>query len=143
MRMPMSVNQFELAAPQCVADEFDGEVVILHMATGVYYCLQGLGAAFWRDLMAGHALSDLIKAVASIDSALEGAVTTLGQDLIAAELLRPTTVNMPETAPSVLAAYAAGDRHLGLDSYDDMSDLVLSDPIHDVDEEIGWPVLKT
>lgn len=142
MCVGMSVHQFELAVPQCVADEFDGEVVILHMATGVYYCLQGLGAAFWRDVIAGHPLADLIKHVAAIDTALEEAAITLGQGLIGAGLLRPTTANLPETPPTVLSAYAAGERHLGLDSYDDMRDLVLSDPIHDVDEEMGWPVLK-
>ncbi len=136
------IDQFELSAPNCVADEFDGEVVVLHMPTGVYHCIRGLGAALWGDMIDGHSLPVLLTAISTADPELAEAARTFARDLVAMDLLRPVCRKAPEGIPSVVAACASGERHLLIDSYDDMRDLVLSDPIHDADDERGWPVLK-
>jgi hypothetical protein len=38
---------------------------------------------------------------------------------------------------------ADGAREIVFEIYEDMQDLILSDPIHDVDETIGWPGLES
>jgi hypothetical protein len=64
--------------------------------------------------------------------------------LIAEGLMRPAADGLVATAAVSAGAVAdQGSVGLALDSYDDLRDLVLTDPIHDVDEEVGWPPRRT
>jgi hypothetical protein len=60
----------EVATPDCIADNFDGEVVVLNMASGVYFSLRDLAGAVWRDLASGHPPSDLIGELGAVDAEL-------------------------------------------------------------------------
>ena len=41
-----SATILEVAAPQCVAEDFDGEIVVLNTDSGVHFSLRGTGASF-------------------------------------------------------------------------------------------------
>ena len=60
----------EVAAPDCIADNFDGEVVVLNIASGVYFSLRDLAGAVWRDLESGHLPSDLVAEIGAVDAQL-------------------------------------------------------------------------
>ncbi|MBN9011127.1 MAG: hypothetical protein J0H63_13740, partial [Rhizobiales bacterium] len=63
--------------------------------------------------------------------------------LLAEGLLRPVATDVPATGDITAAAFAAaGARAILVDTYDDMRDLVLTDPVHEVDEEAGWPTRR-
>lgn len=136
-------DRFEIAAPDCVAEDFDGEVVVVNLNTGRYFSIRGLGAAVWNDLLAGHTVADIRAALIGSDRALaEPAGRFLGS-LIENQLVRPAPP--PAAAPGVLrcvAAVRSGETSLTVDAYDDMKDLLLTDPIHEVDPEVGWPIRR-
>jgi hypothetical protein len=44
--------------------------------------------------------------------------------------------------PESIAVVRNGETTLAFQSFDDMKDLILADPIHDVEEDAGWPVLR-
>jgi hypothetical protein len=46
----------EVATPDCIADDFDGEVVVLNIASGIYFSLRDLAGAVWRDWHPGICL---------------------------------------------------------------------------------------
>lgn len=139
----MSAEFFEVATPDCVADDFDGEIVAINMKNGIYYCVRELGAAIWRDLVEGHSLTSVIEGAKKLDAALEEPMRALVGKLVGEGLLRERASTCAATSPlSLPTAWEAGGRSLDIENYEDMQDLVLADPIHDVDAEQGWPIRK-
>ena len=140
---PGAFNGLEVAGPDCIAEDFGGEVVVLNSASGVYYSLTDLAAGVWRDLMAGHSAESLLSAVGRVDEQASQATTDFIRGLETAGLLRRTSPRSPSTlTPESVALVSAGETKLTIQSFDDMKDLILADPIHDVDDEMGWPVMR-
>ena len=137
-----SSDVLEVAAPDCVADDFGGEIVVLNANTGVYFSLTDLAAAVWRDLAAGHAVGSIISGIARVDAGVADAVATFINSLQQAELMRPTSRGRTEAlAPESVVLVGRGETKLTMQSFEDMKDLILADPIHDVDDQLGWPAL--
>lgn len=132
----------EIAAPQCAAQDFDGEIVALNMTNGLYCSFRDLGAVLWRDLAAGHAVETLAELSAP---ALGGtqAVSDFAACIVAEGLMRPATgATPPQAEPRTAAALAAGTSPaLTFEVFEDMKNLLLFDPVHEVDEVKGWPAL--
>jgi len=136
------ITVLEIAAPGCAAQEFDGEVVALNLSNGIYCSFRDLGAVLWRDLAAGHPVEAM---AALLAPALGG--TQVVQDFVAritAEgLMRPATNAAPvQDQPQVVAALAGGIAPaLTFEVFEDMKNLLLFDPVHEVDDVKGWPAL--
>ena len=134
----------EVATPDCIADNFDGEVVVLNIASGVYFSLRDVAGAVWRDLASGHPPSDLVAEIAAVDAQLGVRAREFIAQLEQHGLMRQRAAG--GTHPATLAESAAlardGNRRLALETYEDMKDLILADPIHDADEQVGWPVMQ-
>jgi hypothetical protein len=130
-----------VANPPCVADNFGGEIVALNLDTGYYYSFPNLAGAVWRDLIAGHSTAAVVKDLTAVDEDLGRSAAKFIDSLVDFGLMQevpePTT---PPAPPEYRGMLDAGARELVFRPYDDMKDLVMTDPIHDVDEETGWPV---
>ena len=139
----MASGVLELSTSNCVADDFGGEIVALNLGTGLYFSLRDLSGAVWRDLVAGHPGGDVVAAVGAVDARLGGEVAGLIDRLVAEGLLRPSEIAIaPTGALSSVDLVRAGTTALAFEAFNDMQDLVLTDPIHDVDEAAGWPVRR-
>jgi hypothetical protein len=134
----------EIAAPNCVAQDFEGEIIALNLARGTYYSLRGLAAVLWRDLAAGHPVETLAALAAD---RLGGTQPVL--DFVANAtthgLMQPVSnAATPLAEPRLVQALAgAGTAELVFEVFDDMNSLILLDPVHEVDEKRGWPNLPT
>lgn len=132
----------EIAAPGCAAQEFDGEIVALNLSNGIYCSFRDLGAVLWRDLAAGHPVETMSALLAP---ALGGtqAVEDFAARITAEGLMRPATDAVPvQGQPQVVAALAGGMAPtLTFEVFEDMKNLLLFDPVHEVDEVKGWPAL--
>ena len=139
-----SRKALEVAAPDCIADNFDGEVVVLNMASGVYFSLRDLAGAVWRDLASGHPPSDLIGELGAVDAELGVRAREFIAQIEQHGLMRPRGVGSTHRAASAesVGLARAGNRRLLLETYEDMKDLILADPIHDADEQVGWPAMQ-
>jgi len=129
----------EIAAPHCVAQEFEGEVIALNLASGTYYSLRDLGAVLWRDLAAGHSVESLsalaVGALGGIQAVIDFAAAMEVQGL-----LRPASSPVvPVGEPRLGAALAMGISGVIFEAFEDMQSLFLLDPVHEVDETRGWP----
>ena len=133
----------EVASPDCVADDFDGEVVVLNVVSGVYFSLRDLAAAVWRDLAAGHSVGSLISGIGRTDELLAAATARLIDKFEQSGLMRSASPRRLETVePESVALVRAGETMLSIDTFEDLKDLILSDPIHDADTQLGWPALR-
>lgn len=142
----MSDRQFVINAPSVVSEIIDGEVVIMNLASGNYYSSDSAGAVIWGWIEERKTFS-VIEQLTSrrYDAAAEviaGALAAFFDRLIEEKLIRETTVapapaadnQRDADAPPAREAFVAPELHV----YKDMQDLLLLDPIHDVDET-GWP----
>jgi Coenzyme PQQ synthesis protein D (PqqD) len=145
----MSGVYFRVNAPQVIHESIDGEVIVIHLGTGNYYSLNGSGAAIWDSIGAAGAVSSagLVDAVAArFDGerpVIETAIGALVDQLRAEELVVDTDPPEAIATPTPSTAFGEGESLPAfepprLEKFSDMRDLVLLDPVHEVDAT-GWP----
>lgn len=140
-------DRFQVNSPQVVHETIDGEVVIIHLDTGCYYSLDGIGAVIWNWLDHGASLGEtgqwLGQHYPASQSDAAATVARLVAELQAEELLKPLSGEpAPDGGPSGPgAALPPSFQTPVLHKHTDMQDLLLLDPIHEVDET-GWPSVK-
>jgi hypothetical protein len=134
-----SADTFVLRDSDIAAEDFDGEFVVLDLTVGRYFSLAGGAAIVWRALAGGHALGAAEAAFAEGDPRRR-AVTQLAEQLVAHQLLK-AGAGAPDPDAAVLAELALSPGPFEIEVFDDLADLLLADPIHDVDAEAGWPHL--
>lgn len=135
---------YEIAAPEVAAEDFGGEIVVLNLSDGRYFSLRGVAATLWRDACAGCAPEAIVNAVREADEVLAQKVADCFAELVETGLLRPRPQAVSEVSavPASVSELLAGREGPVIEAFDDMADLILSDPIHDVEEDIGWPVRR-
>lgn len=139
-------QSYRVMKPEVVADVIDGEAVIMNLKTGRYFNSEGTGSECWGALASGLTFDQVVDQLAGKYAAdrttIAAAVERFVQDLVSHELIAPS-----DTPPQVVAARASSSPlapfHAPvLNVYSDMQDLLLLDPIHDVDVA-GWPMPKS
>jgi hypothetical protein len=126
---------YKCASADIVFEEFEGDLVVLNLGSGRYFGFNKSAATVWNALMQGVRPST-ISAVGSGETDIRGFVDTLlANELVVAN----SDVNTPLMAAQIEDLEA--DRSAPVvEIYDDLADLIVADPIHDVDAEAGWPV---
>ena len=129
-------------------DIIEGEVIIVDFEIGVYYSINVLGSVIFnwlaQDVKLGNILSAIKKHYGSTDTDVDKAVNSFIDTLLnEAIIVRDDNENDDGLATgsiSSLKGLPETDTFEAplLDKYTDMQDLLLLDPIHEVDEE-GWP----
>jgi Coenzyme PQQ synthesis protein D (PqqD) len=141
--------QIRVNAPQVIHESIAGEVIIINLSTGNYFSLTGAGADVWEviHLSPGistsklvDALSDRFAATGSVlGESVSAFVEQLKEEGLVAEAKEDVDVEA-QTAPGW--SLAEGSRlpfePPRIEKYTDMQDLVLLDPVHEV-EAVGWP----
>jgi hypothetical protein len=144
----MDAPSFRINAPDVINETIDGEAIILHLGTGRYYSAQGCGAQAWSWLSAGiptACVVDLLAANYDSDrTTIEAALGRFVEQLRAEDLLAVSPSSAAEVPRPVVPP---GDREPFalplLECYTDLQDLLLLDPVHEVDAGRGWPNLPS
>ena len=141
------MTHFQVNSPNVIHEMIDGEVVLINLETGSYYSIDRVGAIIWDYLEKGLN-SDQIEAaiLAQYDgeqSEIAAGIQQLFDALQAEQLIVPgeaasANENLSDVNPAVDGQVKPSFEAPELHKYTDMEDLLLLDPIHDVDES-GWP----
>lgn len=140
--MAIPSSRHYLIAEKDIAHEIiDGEAIIIHFDSGNYYSLNGMAATFWEWLEAGATYGEMTGAFQNLTeddiAEINGFVEGLVRENILARVDEPLPANRPaDRLPPKSQLVFQAPR---FDKYNDMQHLLLSDPIHEVDEERGWP----
>jgi hypothetical protein len=118
-----------------VSETIDGEVVAIDLESGRYYSLEGPAARAWEAIQAGQDLDGIVAAVAA-EASMEADDARADVAAFIAEL-EAEGLLLDGDGPAS-SAEGPGRVRLVLHRYTDMQDLIVLDPIHDVDET-GWP----
>jgi Coenzyme PQQ synthesis protein D (PqqD) len=125
---------FRINSPKVIHQIFDTEVVIVNLETGNYYSLRGAGIDIWRYLEAGRSCDQIMAAFDSDTGRTEKIDILLHQ--LETEQLIAATENMTAEAAATPPKSPFVDPTF--EKFSDMRDLLLLDPIHELDES-GWP----
>lgn len=145
-------NRFRINEPAVVHEHIDGETIILNLDTGNYYSLVEVGAAIWDYLVKGVSIEEIFSMVRAnyrgvgdeVETSIKMFLEQLRQEgLIISTAGRSDAMNTGDRRP---AEFSTGDAPTFslpvLNKYTDLQDLLLLDPIHEVDAA-GWPSTKT
>ena len=133
-------GRYRVNSDQVIHEKMDGEVIAVHLVTGAYYSMQHVSAAIWDLVAIGHSVPEIQDALRGHYDGSAGDVQTalarFVEELVAEELVVASDALPPSSvaAPSLPAAF----RPPVLAKYTDMADMLLLDPIHEV-EDTGWP----
>ena len=135
---------YKLNEEKMFYDYADGQAVVINYQTGMYYGMGLLESAILDRIVAGKNVEEIIKAVKMLPQCppdiierVHGFVKELQEKEIIVN--GPTVSGGAEPMPSEIAEDGFD---LKLDMFAEMSDLLLADPVHDVDMQAGWPKLK-
>jgi hypothetical protein len=131
-----------------VSEIIDEEAIIMDLSTGRYFSAEGVGALIWDGMVCGFDIAQIkqriVQSYARDSAGLDADFEAFAAALLANRLVEvahdPTLARVDWSMP--LPAQKRGYDRPVLNCYDDMQDLTLLDPIHDV-EETGWPNRKT
>jgi len=130
-------------SPNVVSENFDGEVILVNLVNGNYYSLRNTGANVWKLIEQKRSYADLLQDVSSIyqaDDSVVESVESFIQQLSEQQLIKTAPLNGYQSAEADFKFIQPGNFEPPvLEVYSDMQDLLLLDPIHDVDEDSGWP----
>jgi hypothetical protein len=137
--------RYRVNSPQVISETLAGETIIVNLASGHYFNLQGSAVDVWEALEHGAATEAIVDHLEgryeAADGEISGAVDKLLAELTAADLIVPLADGDGEGAGAELPP-AEGERRPfatpALTAYTDMQDIILLDPVHEVDPR-GWP----
>lgn len=136
---------YRLNEPDSSSEIFDEEVLAINLASGHYHSLRGTGVPVWKWLTEGRSDEVIKGALRAIypaaDAEVEADVTTLIAGLLSCGLIVETTAPDREEDPVQISPAPGPYEAPVFESHSDMQDLLLIDPIHDVDVQVGWPLL--
>ncbi|MFM8896863.1 MAG: PqqD family protein, partial [Actinomycetales bacterium] len=132
-------------SPMVTHEQLDGDVIAIHLETGMYYTFDGVAADCWQGLVAGVPIEIIADRVSDgYRIAPEVALTDVNAFIAALESERLVLDDSGAAAASDAAAFEVrsgdGRGYVApvVQRYDDLEDLLLLDPIHEVDDA-GWP----
>ncbi len=143
------MTYFKLNESQVVFENYDDEIVLINLASGSYFSMTGVAAAIWAFAEKGASIEQVIDGVATryegnredIAPSIESFLITLSDEGLMLKIDGDAPIS--ELAQDPLPA---ADRSADiipfepplLNRYTDMQDLILLDPVHEVDDT-GWP----
>ncbi len=134
---------YRVASADIVFESFDGDSVVLDLATGRYFGFSDSGSCIWEALSSGISRANLLGLKTKSGAVSSEDLEAFVDRLLELKLLAHSADSPAATISSDLAdRLAMAAEPLKVDVYDDLADLVMVDPIHDVDEPAGWPAVK-
>ena len=141
----MSVNDvFGKASSDIVFEEFDGDLVVVNLATGRYFGFNLTAQLLWKGLMGGSSPQEIIKSVGDSEAVTEESINAFVDQLISFELV----VGNSDCTSTPLEENTIAELHRvtslpSVETYDDLADLIMADPIHETVEDAGWPHVQS
>lgn len=125
--------------PEVVHETVDDEVVIVNLEKGRYYSAEGAGAYVWSRVAHGDDVESILQwAMDAFGEAARADVQHFLDALVSHGIVVASDTPESEEAPVEITSPTSYVKP-ELEVFSDMEDLLLLDPVHDVEAEQGWP----
>jgi len=135
---------YKLNEEKMFFDVTENQAIVIDFTSGIYYGTSSLGSVVLERLLKGNAPEAILRALRGLEGCpetMEAELAAFIEKLKASEILIPgeTQEGGGETVSPEALADGFG---LTVDAFTEVQDLILADPIHEVDVEQEWPVMK-
>jgi hypothetical protein len=146
-----NASRFRLNQPHVVYESFADEMVLINLASGNYYSADRTGMTVIQLLVKHGSPGEIALALAArhakpfadIEPPVRAFIAALqAEGLIVPAPAGDTPIALGSVPPELPGGTGGDFVPPHLQRFSDMQDLLLLDPIHQVDES-GWPVAKT
>lgn len=152
LKSDVTIPVVQVNKPHIVYETIEGETIVMNLKTGFYYSFDGIGPAVWEMILLGASQKQIGEVVTerypdapiNIPDEVHLFIEELMENDIVSGLSTETPVLTEEQITEVVYSKVFADvavRRPLFNIYADMRDVLLLDPIHDVDEK-GWPEPK-
>jgi hypothetical protein len=142
---------FQLNSPSVVCDIVYDDVVLVNLESGAYYSTEKVGTTIWQQLDQGQSIGEIIQTISGqyagdIQEIEKNVYNLIGQ-LLGEGLIVPGNATRPKMAKAASSNNMQASSKQNqkqpfegviLHKFVDMQDLLLLDPVHEVDDS-GWP----
>jgi len=142
----MNNQRFKVNTPTVTHETIDGEAVIINLDSGNYYSLVDAGSLIWALVDRGASASEVHELLqqsyqgdaTDIDRGVQELLAQLQQENLIVPVDEAAAADLAGVLPSTNGHEKPSFNAPSLNKFSDMQELLLLDPIHDVDEA-GWP----
>ncbi len=141
-------TRFTINRPDVIDEVFDGEYVVVNLKNGSYYALSAVSALIWEQLKQGASRAEIVTQLAQHFSGepamIEHATQNFLNELEQETLITPQPNSSSNSLPIPTLALSTTNAPFTppiLEKFTDMRQVLLLDPIHEVDDS-GWPARK-
>ena len=126
-----------------MSELLDGEAVIVDLASGRYHAAAGVAATVWEGILCGQSFEHIMDDVRRAHTGLPADAGHLVKEFIVRVVDRGLAIPSTELLSTSDTRSPIGVEPTSwvapvLESHDDLADLMLIDPVHDVTDQ-GWP----
>lgn len=134
---------YKLNEEKMFYDVADNVAIVINYTTGVYYSFNQFGSSILDHLLAGENEAKIIEDANKINGCPDN-IGIVIKDFI--EKLKAKEILVEAAGDPVFSDLspitAADDFVPEFDEFTEMQDLILADPIHEVNPDQGWPFVK-
>lgn len=137
-------SHYRTNSPPVVHETIGGETILVHLENGTYYDLNAAGGFVFESFVGTGTIEETIVAAGvrygASSKSVEAEIEAFAATLLAEELLVAAHDSAPPPA-SPNGQPQAGDAEWAsptLNKHTDMQELLVLDPVHEVDDA-GWP----
>jgi hypothetical protein len=139
----MKNTYYLINAPKVVDEVFEDEIIVINFDNGDYFSLRASAIDIWKGIKLLHSAGTIAKQISQkYDITEEEAYSTVVS--LIDNFLNENLINTHEKSekendiPSEITVEKLSFEAPIFEKFTDMNDLLLLDPVHDVDEK-GWP----
>jgi len=144
--------RFKINEPEVTSETVDDEVIIISFDSGNYYSLNKVGADIWNFIKDGLSVDEIIQKITrcyggnqrDVEDCIDQYLKELQKENLVISFETKKTETLNENYTEVDSTHCATKVNFEapiLHKYTDMSELLLLDPIHEVDDA-GWPFMR-
>jgi hypothetical protein len=141
-------RRFSINGSAVASEVIDGEAIMMHQVSGDYFSADGVGCLIWQWIGDGRSRNQMLDLLNERFAGEPAEIASTVESVLADLLSHPLVfeVDQSDSPPPGPVAETSTDPGVTyappiLSVYSDMRDLLLLDPIHEV-EDSGWPTPK-
>lgn len=136
---------YALNLPRMFFDVSENHAIIIDSGTGNYFLLNVLASKVFFYLTRGASPEELCEAMSAVPGCpgdIRARVDAFCARLVEEEILNTDSSEQFSGGTDAGEFWFSEGTEFKMDRFGDMADLIVADPIHDVDESSGWPTLR-
>lgn len=126
-------------------DMSEDQAIVIDSTSGTYYAMNMLASHVFEYLTQGASVEALAEALKQLPDCPDDILVQMESfvaRLLACDIVLPDETNAFDGVIEAAPLWFMEGCEFVLDGFQDMTDLIMADPVHDVDVEFGWPMMK-